>query len=59
MAGKNLTCCICGHEYNGHGNDPHPLDKTPGARCCDYCYEKKVIVARYMEQCKHKKMWYC
>jgi hypothetical protein len=49
MADKNLTCCICGCEYNGNGNSPLPIDKDPHHRCCDICNEKVVMPARYIE----------
>ena len=54
MASKNSTCCICGREYNGYGNNPYPLNKTPGSRCCDHCNEK-VIAARYLANCEMRK----
>lgn len=41
---KNI-CCICGKEFTGMGNNPAPLNKEPGARCCNNC-NMKVIEAR-------------
>ena len=38
-------CCICGEEFKGFGNNPYPLVKEEGARCCDECNDK-VIEAR-------------
>ena len=39
------TCCICGCEFEGFGNNPYPLVKDDEARCCDEC-NNKVIQAR-------------
>ena len=46
MSGYDLeyTCCICGKNYRGYGNNPYPLEKT--GRCCDSC-NNKVIEARF------------
>ena len=38
------TCCICGYEYTGFGNNPEPV-KSSG-RCCGTCNEMYVIPAR-------------
>ncbi len=43
-----MKCCICGKEISGYGNNPWPLDKSDGARCCDEC-NAKVIIARLKE----------
>ena len=32
-------CCLCGKEFTGYGNNPYPLVKEQGARCCDECNE--------------------
>lgn len=40
------TCCICGKECEGYGNNPYPLKLT--GECCDECNEK-VIEARLIE----------
>lgn len=40
-----LKCCICGKKISGYGNDPWPLDKREGAKCCDKCNEA-VVEAR-------------
>lgn len=29
------TCCLCGCEIRGYGNNPEPL--TDNGRCCDFC----------------------
>ena len=39
-------CCICGKEFKGYGNNPYPVNKEEGARCCDECNDKVVIPAR-------------
>lgn len=38
-------CCLCGSPIKGEGNNPYPLNSTPGARCCDKC-NLDVINAR-------------
>jgi hypothetical protein len=39
-------CCICGHNFEGFGNDAWPVVRDDGARCCDKCNEDKVIPER-------------
>jgi len=39
-----FTCCICGEESVGYGNNPEPY-KHEG-KCCDACNRKFVIPAR-------------
>ena len=39
-----FTCCICGEECRGYGNNPEPF-KHEG-RCCDACNLHYVIPAR-------------
>ena len=44
-------CCICGKEFDGHGNNPEPvfpITDNNGARnyCCDWCNWNVVINAR-------------
>lgn len=41
------TCCICGEEFEGYGNNPAPY-KDEGV-CCDACNAKFVIPARLEE----------
>lgn len=41
------TCCICGDEFEGYGNNPAPY-KASG-KCCDACNRKFVIPARLMQ----------
>jgi len=45
MPGSAYTCCLCGSEEFGYGNNPDPLGKLP-KRCCDTCNYSKVIPAR-------------
>lgn len=40
------TCCICGKEFEGWGNNPYPVVKDEDARCCDDCNAMYVIPAR-------------
>lgn len=44
-ANEVTKCCLCGKPIKGYGNNPAPLDETPGAKCCDAC-NKDVIKAR-------------
>ena len=41
-----MKCCICGKEINGYGNNPYPLDKRPGKKCCDECNYKHIVPLR-------------
>ena len=41
------TCCICGDEFEGYGNNPAPYKKS--GKCCDACNRKFVIPARLMQ----------
>lgn len=43
---EKQTCCICGCEFTGYGNNPFPLSNT--GRCCDEC-NGKVIEVRISE----------
>lgn len=38
-----MKCVVCGREIKGHGNNPWPLVKKEGARCCDACNVKVII----------------
>ena len=40
------TCCICGRKYEGYGNDPWPVEKEQGKRCCDECNMNVVVAER-------------
>ena len=37
------TCCICGCEINGYGNNSEPIAI---GKCCDKCNQEKVIPER-------------
>lgn len=52
-ASKKTECCFCGEEINGYGNNPWPLLKDDGKRCCDKC-NGKVLEARMNEIRKGK-----
>ena len=43
-AQEKFTCCICGEESYGYGNNPAPVKEE--GRCCDSCNAKFVIPAR-------------
>lgn len=38
------TCCICGEDFEGYGNNPAPVKES--GKCCDACNRKFVIPAR-------------
>ena len=38
------TCCICGDDFEGFGNNPAPYKES--GKCCDACNRKFVIPAR-------------
>ena len=39
-----FTCCICGKQFEGYGNNPAPV-KSEG-ECCDNCNFSVVLSAR-------------
>jgi hypothetical protein len=41
------TCCICGEDFEGHGNNPAPYRES--GKCCDACNRKFVVPARLMQ----------
>lgn len=43
-AEPTFTCCICGEEEVGYGNNPAPVKES--GECCDACNRKFVIPAR-------------
>lgn len=49
------TCCICGEEFKGYGNNPAPLVKDEGS-CCDKCNFEKVIPERIKRVAKNVKL---
>lgn len=40
------TCCICGTQFKGFGNNPWPLSESVDDRCCNDCNLDEVIPAR-------------
>lgn len=42
---KKNVCPICGREFHGYGNDPHPLNYK--GQVCDECNAYVVIPTRY------------
>lgn len=46
-------CCWCGKEFTGYGNNPYPLVKEQGARCCDECNE--IVIFERIRQITNKK----
>lgn len=40
---EKYTCCLCGKEFEGFGNNPYPLSEE--GRCCNIC-NNEVICAR-------------
>ena len=38
------TCCLCGGEFEGYGNNPAPVKES--GECCGRCNAEKVIPAR-------------
>ena len=41
------TCCICGDDFEGYGNNPAPYKES--GKCCDACNRKFVIPTRLMQ----------
>jgi hypothetical protein len=41
------TCCICGDDFEGFGNNPAPYKES--GKCCDACNRKFVIPSRLAE----------
>lgn len=48
------ACCICGKEYEGHGNNPQPVVMDDDARCCDECNMNVVLPARIRKMEEHR-----
>lgn len=46
-AKNNNSCCICGEEIIGYGNNPEPYMSAADGYCCDGCNIKFVIPKRY------------
>ena len=47
------TCCICGEEYEGYGNNAEPYKK---GYCCDACLIKFVLPARMQAMTKNESL---
>lgn len=45
-----MICCVCGEEFEGHGNNPDPIPHREGERCCDVCNALYVIPIRMMKR---------
>lgn len=43
---QEFTCCMCGKEFIGWGNNPWPVVLDAKARCCNDCNAKFVVSAR-------------
>lgn len=43
MNDKTHTCCLCGKEFEGYGNNADPV---ADGICCDECNRAKVVPAR-------------
>lgn len=39
-------CCLCCTPIVGYGNNPYPVEKEEGVKCCDACNAMYVIPAR-------------
>lgn len=46
MQNDNYKCCVCKQMFVGMGNNPYPLYRTVGDRCCDSCNYNHVLPAR-------------
>ena len=64
----NQKCCLCGNLFkqNDFGNNPIPLMKKDGERCCDQCNNDLVIESRILynslskseqKNCTNSKGW--
>lgn len=51
-----MKCCICGKSFTGYGNNPYPVNKGKGRRCCDACNFKYVIPERLAEIYREEKI---
>ena len=38
---EKFTCCICGEEFTGYGNNPWPIKEE--GRCCDNCNWQVIL----------------
>ena len=46
MVMQSFTCCLCGQEVAGYGNNPAPL--SDHGSCCDDCNFTKVVPTRIL-----------
>lgn len=46
LSDRKFTCCLCGTDWIGWGNNPDPLGDVHTDKCCDFCNQSKVIPAR-------------
>jgi hypothetical protein len=53
---KNPICCICGCECeNKYGNNPWPVVKDEGAKCCNHCDQTVVLPERIRRMIEQKR----
>lgn len=50
---KKFTCCICGKEAEGYGNNPEPVQPYDSGKCCDDC-NRDVVIPKRIELLMHK-----
>ena len=53
MKKRFRTCCLCGREYFGYGNNANPVCD---GECCDICNNNIVIPARILDNINEYKM---
>lgn len=54
MKKNTFRCCICGKTFIGFGNNPWPVNKKEGAKCCDACNGQYVFPARLSQMYLNK-----
>ena len=50
---RKFTCCLCGEEFEGHGNNPYPLTGKECCTACDCIYVNPI--RNYINNIKRKK----
>ena len=50
---RKYTCCLCGKEFEGHGNNPYPLVGKECCTACDCIYVNPI--RNYINNIKRKK----
>lgn len=50
---KKFTCCICGKEAEGYGNNPEPVQPYDSGKCCNDC-NRDVVIPKRIELLMHK-----